>query len=137
MGRIRSVGTKAVKYGPQVGLLLKYAAVPVTAAAHRTFAAQANRRTALKHADTVIEGAILMVMVEGEIHWVVFSGGKPVASYPKPAGSLEDLVVDANLAKKMTPDQFRARQAEASRRQKALDTARTLTSQLRGRRNGL
>ena len=83
MGRIKSVSTKALKYGPQAAIVWKYAAAPVTAAAHRTFAAQANRRTALKHADTVIEGAILMVMNEGETHWVVFSGGKPIAALPE------------------------------------------------------
>jgi len=134
MGRIKSVSAKAVKYGPQIALAWKYAAVPVTAAAHRTLAVQANRRTALKHADTVNEGAILMVMNDGETHWVVFSGGKPVASYPKSTRPLEDLIADANLSKKMTPDQFRTRQLEASRRQKTLEAARQMTAQLRNRR---
>ena len=58
MGRMRNVGSKAVRYGPQAAILWKYAAVPVTAAAQRAFAAQVNRRTALKHADTVNAGAI-------------------------------------------------------------------------------
>ncbi len=133
MGRIRRAGTKAVKYGPQAALVWKYAAAPVTAAAQRTYAAHANRRTALKHAETVNEGAILMVMDQGIIHWVVFSGGKPVASYPPPLTSLEALIADANLTKKMTPDQYRARQASASKRRQAVDVARTLGSQLRKR----
>ena len=131
MAGIRNLGTKAVKYGPQAAVLWKYAAAPVTAAATRTFAAQSNRRTALKHADTVNEGAILMVMDQGDIHWVVFSGGKPVASYPPSTKSLDTLIEHANLSKQMTPDQFRARQAAASRRQKTLDAARTMASQLR------
>ncbi len=137
MGRFTRVGAKAVKYGPQAALVWKYAAAPVTAAAQRAFATTANRKTALKHADTVVEGAILMVMDEGETHWVVFSGGKPVAAYPKPSGSLDDLVAHANLSKKMTPDQFRSRQTEASRRQQAVAAARHLSSQLRHRREGL
>jgi hypothetical protein len=136
LGRIRSVGAKAIKYGPQVGLLWKYAGAPVTDAAQRSFASQFHRRTALKHADTVTEGAILMVMDAGEIHWVVFSGGKPVAAYPSSPTSLEDLVEDADLSKKMTPDQFRARQAEASRRQKVIDAAQTFRTQVRRRHNG-
>lgn len=126
---------KGVKYGPQAAILWKYAAGPVTAAAQRTFAVQANRRTALKHADTVNEGAILLVMDQGESHWVVFSGGKPVAAYPSSAKPLDQLIADANLSKKMTPDQFRSRQVEASRRQKAIGAARQITSQLRNRRD--
>jgi hypothetical protein len=135
MSWIKPVGTKLVKYGPQARLVWKHAAVPVTAAAQKTFAAQANRRTALKHADTVNEGAILMVMDQGAIHWVVFSGGKPVASYPSSHQPLEDLIADANLSKKMTPDQFRARQVESSKRQRAIETAKTFRSQVRRRRS--
>jgi hypothetical protein len=130
---MRNIGAKAVRYGPQAAIVWKYAAGPVTAAAQRAFAAQAHRRTALKHADTVTEGAILMVMDNGQTHWVVFSGGKPVAVYPASVRSLDELVEDANLTKKMTPDQFRMRQTEASRRQKALDAARTFSAQLRNR----
>jgi hypothetical protein len=133
MGRLRNVGTKAVKYGPQAAILWKYAAVPVTAAAQRAFTAQVSRRTALKHADTVKSGAILMVMDAGETHWVVFSAGKPVAAYPASSRPLDELIADANLNKKMTPEQFRARQAEASRRQKALDAAHGVVTQLRNR----
>ena len=133
MGRLRNISTKAVKYGPQVAIVWKYAAAPVTAAAQRAFAAQAHRRTALKHADTVNEGAILMVIDNGQTHWVVFSGGKPIAAYPSAARSLDKLVEDANLSKKMTPDQFRVRQAEASRRQKAIGAARSFAIQLRNR----
>ena len=133
MGRLRNVGTKAVKYGPQAAILWKYAAVPVTTAAQRAFTAQVSRRTALKHADTVNSGAILMVMDAGETHWVVFSAGKPVAAYPASSRPLDELIADANLNKKMTPEQFRARQAEASRRQKALDAAHGVVTQLRNR----
>ncbi len=70
------------------------------------------RRTALKHADTVVEGAIVQAFSDGEPHWVVFSGGTPVASYPAVSGTLSALVADVDLAKKMTPDQFRARRAD-------------------------
>ena len=49
---------------------------------------------------------------DGEPHWVVFSGGTPVASYPAVSGTLSALVADVDLAKKMTPDQFRARRAD-------------------------
>ena len=74
-----------------------------------------------------------MVMDAGETHWVVFSAGKPVAAYPKSTRPLEELIADANLNKKMTPEQFRARQTAASRRQKALDAAHGVVTQLRNR----
>jgi hypothetical protein len=133
VGGFKSVGTRALKYGPQAALVWKYAAAPVTAAAQRAFATRTNRRTALKHAETVNEGAILMVLDQGETYWVVFSGGEAVASYPKAPGRVSDLIAHANLSKLMTPDQFRSRELQASRRQKALDVARTMSTQLRRR----
>lgn len=135
MAWIKPVGTKLVKYGPQAQLVWKHVAAPATAATQRTFAVRSARRTALNHADTVVEGAILKVVHEGETHWVVFSGGKAVTAYPATSTPLEGLVADANLAKKMTPDQFRARQLEASKKRKALDGARAFGQQLRRRRD--
>ncbi|MBA2772515.1 MAG: hypothetical protein H0U36_00485 [Nocardioidaceae bacterium] len=137
MSWIRPVGTKLVKYGPQAQLLWKHVAAPATAAAGRTFAAQTARRTAVKHADTVVEGAILNVMLDGETYWVVFSGGEPVTAYPAAPVPLPELIAHANLSKKMTPDQYRSRQAEASRTRKAVDTARTVRQQYRRRRDGM
>ncbi len=137
MSWIKPVGTKLVKYGPQAQLVWKHVAAPVTVAAGRTFAVQTARRTAVKHADTVIEGAILMAMHEGQTHWVVFSGGEPVAAYPPAPVPLPELIAHANVSKKMTPDQFRTRQAEASRTRKVVDTARTMRQQYRRRRDGM
>ena len=105
-----------------------------TAAAQRTFAARSGCRTALTHADTVVEGAILKVIYEGATHWVVFSGGNPVTAYPTSPVALDDLVAHADVSKKVTPDQYRAKQADASRKRKALDTARSFGSQVRRRR---
>ncbi len=131
MGWIKPVGTKLVKYGPQAQLVWKHFAAPATAAAQRTFAAQGARRTALNHADTVVEGAILKVMHEGVTYWVVFSGGKAVTAYPVTKTPVADLIADANLTKMMTPDQFRAKQAEASKKRKAIESARSFSAQLR------
>lgn len=135
MGWIKPVGTKLVKYGPQAQLVWRHVAAPATTAAQRTFAAQIARRTALNHADTVVEGAIVKVMHEGAIHWVVFSGGKPVTAYPTTQVTLETLVADADLSKMTTPDQFRAKRAEASKKRRALEGARTFGQQLRRRRD--
>ena len=134
MGWIKPVGTKLVRYGPQAQLVWKHVAAPATAAAQRTFAARSASRTALSHADTVVEGAILKVIYEGATHWVVFSGGNPVTAYPTSPVALDDLVAHADVSKKVTPDQYRAKQADASRKRKALDTARSFGSQVRRRR---
>ncbi|MEJ7773907.1 MAG: hypothetical protein WKF72_03780 [Nocardioidaceae bacterium] len=134
MGWIKPVGTKLVRYGPQAQLVWKHVAAPATAAAQRTFAARSGCRTALTHADTVVEGAILKVIHDGEIHWVVFSGGKPVSAYPTSPVALDELVAHADVSKKATPDQYRTKRAEASRKRKALDTARSFGSQVRRRR---
>lgn len=135
MSWIRPVGTRLVKYGPQAQLVWRHVAAPATSAAQRTFAGQIALRTALNHADTVVEGAIVKVMHEGGIHWVVFSRGKPVTAYPTTSVTLEALVADADLSKMMTPDQFRTKRAEASKKRQVLDGARTFGQQLRRRRD--
>jgi hypothetical protein len=47
---------------------------------------------------------------------------------------LDELVAHADVSKKATPDQYRTKRAEASRKRKALDTARSFGSQVRRRR---
>ena len=130
-----------MKYGPQAQLLWKHAAKPATSAAQHAIASLASRRTALKHADTVIEGAVLSIFAEGREHWVVFSRGSPIAVYPPLAGGQTDqqlaaLIEHADLSKKMTPDQVRARMAEQSKRQQVINVAANLKQQARQRRDG-
>jgi hypothetical protein len=135
MGWIKPVGKRVVRYGPQAQLVWRYAAKPATAAAQYAILAAQARRTALRHADTVVDGAIVKVFDQGNAHWVVFSAGTPLASYPLAAGDLEALVAHADLTKKMTPDQFRHRKAEHSKRRRARVAATGLRSQLRSRRD--
>jgi hypothetical protein len=141
MSWIGPAGKKALKYGPQAQLLWKHAAKPATSAAQQAIASIASRRTALKHADTVIEGALLNIFHEGREHWVVFSKGSPVAVYPPLVGGQSDqqlaaLTQHADLSKKMTPDQVRARLAEQSKRQQVINVAANLKEQARQRRDG-
>jgi hypothetical protein len=123
------------KYGPMVPLLWKTAGKPATDAAQRAFTSHAARNTALRHADTVQMGAILKVYDQGNPVWVVFSGAAVVTSYPPREDKLDELVKSANLSKKMTPDQFRARQAELSARRKAADLVRAGRETVRRRRS--
>lgn len=123
------------KYGPLVPLLWRTAGRPATDAAQRAFAARAARQTALRHADTVEHGAILKLYDQGNPLWVVFSSSQVVTSYPPRDDKIDDLVASADLSKKMTPDQFRARQAERSNRRKALQLARSGKEVIRRRRS--
>jgi len=141
MSWIGPAGKKLVKYGPQAQLLWKHAARPATSVAQQALASAAARRTALKHADTVVEGAVLNVFHGGSERWVVFSRGAPVAVYPPAADGQTDqqlhaLIEHADLSKKMTPDQVRARMIEQSKRQKLLNVATSLKEQARRRRDG-
>lgn len=126
---------RALKYGPQAQLLWKHAGKPATQAAQTVVAAAGARRTALKHAETLTAGAVLKTFDAGRVHWVVFSAATPVASYP-PVEDLTALVRNADLTRKMTPSQMRARRAAQSRRRKAVEGARSLGEQVRRRRSG-
>jgi hypothetical protein len=132
---VKPLGKRALLYGPQAQLVWRYAGRPATAAAQRAVLAAQARRTALRHADTVVEGAIVKAFDQGEVHWVVFSAGTPVASYPPATGELSSLVAHADLSKKMTPDQFRERRAGRTRRRRALAAASEMRSHLRQRRD--
>jgi hypothetical protein len=134
---IRPVGKKAAKYGPQAVLVWKHAGRPLTDAAQQTLLSRHGRRTALGHADTVKSGAILRVVDHGVTRWVVLSAGKPIACYPPSDRPLAEVIEHVDLSKTMTPDQFRARLAERSRRRRALDAATNLAGELRRRRDRL
>jgi hypothetical protein len=135
VSRTTAAGKMIAKYGPMVPLLWKTAGKPATDAAQRAFTSRNARNTAVRHADTVEMGAILKVYDQGNPVWVVFSGPTVVTSYPPREDKLTELMKSANLAKKMTPDQFRARQAELSARRKALDLARAGRETIRRKRS--
>lgn len=135
MSWMKPMGKRALKYGPQAALVWKHAGKPTTLAAQRILAEQSARRTALKHADTVEQGAIVKVFHQGTPVWVVFSGPQPVASYPPRDAQPAELVASADLSKKMTPDQFRAKKAERSARRRAARLAGAARENVRRRRS--
>lgn len=136
MSWIPQVGKRALKYGPQAQLAWRHAGKPAADAVQRAVGLRNAQRTALRHADTVVEGAILRAVHNGETFWVVYSGGEPLAAYPQTSASVDEVVTKADLNKLMTPDQLRARQAARSRRRRAAEGARGVKEQLRRRRNG-
>lgn len=94
-----------------------------TAATMATDLAQQGRwrQLAVVHADTVVDGSFAKVPVEGEPHWIVWTGDEPIAAYPPHTGDLHEVVKAVDLEKRQRPDELRTRAmrreaAERSRR---------------------
>jgi hypothetical protein len=95
----------AVKYGPQAKIAWdKGGKRGATAAAKRAVSLNARRR-ALKHAAGLVDGSVLKVAPEGRTVYVVFTGEKPVASYPKQDLPIGALLEHADLTKRILPTQ--------------------------------
>lgn len=101
------VYTLAQKYGPQVAEQLLRQREP----AQRLVAAQRGRalarRLALRHADSVVDGSLQQVFHAGEPYWVVFSRNEPVGSHPHTNVPYESLLLNADPAKRVRPDDLR------------------------------
>lgn len=113
---VRPVGTRLVRYGPQAQLAWRYAGRPAMAGARRAMDAAMARRSAIRHADTLRDGAVLRVVDAGRQVWVAFSGSTPVAAYPTPTIDLAALVAHADLEKMRTPAQMRRSAADRAQR---------------------
>ena len=60
-------------------------------------------RTARVHADRVLDGSYLDVFIDGERHWVVWSGDQPVAAYPAVSRDLAEAVSAVDLTRRRRP----------------------------------
>lgn len=101
------VYTLAQKYGPQVAEQILRQREP----AQRLVAARRERssarRLALRHADSVVEGTLQMVFHAGEPYWVVFSRNEPVGTHPHTNIPYESLLLNADPAKRVRPEDLR------------------------------
>jgi hypothetical protein len=93
----------AVKYGPLVYEAVKHGREPAQRAVQNALARQGNRRQALRHAGTVIDGSVLRVFHHGEQVWVVFAGENPIASYPPVDKPLPGVLEHADLNLRVRP----------------------------------
>jgi hypothetical protein len=111
MGWATSAGKTAAKYGAKYGphavVVWKVAGHHVEAAARNKLDEVGARRTAFDHASTVSDGAVLRVVDSGHAVFVVLSGERAVASYPQGDKPLEALLRDADLRRRVTPEQHR------------------------------
>ncbi|WP_084678472.1 hypothetical protein [Actinopolymorpha alba] len=95
--------TYAVKYGPLVYEAVKYGREPAQRAIQKALARQGNRRQALRHATTVVDGSVLRVFHQAEPVWVVFAGDAAVASYPPVDVPLPAVLEHADLSLRVRP----------------------------------
>jgi hypothetical protein len=105
-----------VKYGPQAKVAWDVAGKQVQAAAKAQADNLAARRTAFAEAETLVDGSVLRRVWEGRPVWLVLSGDRPRSAYPPVTGELAHLLADADLSKRITPEQHRQAQLRARAR---------------------
>lgn len=102
-----------VKYGPQAKVVWDVAGKQVQSAAKAQADNLAARRTAFVEAETLVDGSVLRRVWDGHPVWVVLSGDRPLSAYPSAPADLGQLVADADLSKRVTPEQHRQAQLRA------------------------
>ncbi|MFX0538401.1 hypothetical protein ACQBAT_02545 [Ornithinimicrobium sp. Y1847] len=103
------VYTLAQKYGPQVAEQIMKNREPAQRylAERAQKSRKAAKRTALAHADSVVDGSLQQVFHAGEAYWVVFSRNEPVGSHPHTNISYDALLLNADPAKRVRPEELR------------------------------
>ena len=97
------------RYGPQVTeQILKNREPAQQLLKDRTERVRNNpRRTALAHADSVVEGSLQQVFHAGQGYWVVFSRNEPVGVHPHTTVPYDVLLLNADGAKRVSPGELR------------------------------
>lgn len=93
----------AHKWGPVVWDQVKAQQEPAEKFMQAKVAKGNQRKKALAHAMTVIDGSVLQVFHAHTAHWVVFSGDDPVAAHPPTGASFDELLDRADLANRVRP----------------------------------
>lgn len=103
------VYTLAQKYGPKVVEQMLKNREPAQRLLHdRTERVRNNpRRRALDHAESVVDGSLQQVFHRGQPYWVVFSRGEPVGTHPHTDASFDVLLLNADPARRVTPQELR------------------------------
>lgn len=103
------VYTVAQKYGPQVAeqILRKDSDARRFLSDQSTRMRARSRKQAVEHADSVVEGTLQQVFHGGESYWVVFSRNEPVGTHPHTNIAYEALLLNADPAKRVRPEQLR------------------------------
>src|SRR5690606_12237730 len=93
----------AQRWGPVVWEQLKSQRAPAEKFVQDKVAKGNQRKKALAHAATVIEGSVLQVFHRNTAHWVVFSDDDPIAVHPPTGASFDELLDRADLSNRLRP----------------------------------
>lgn len=93
----------AQKFGPVVWEQVKNQREPAEKFVQSKVARGNQRKKALAHATTVIDGSVLQVFHANTAHWVVFSGDDPIAVHPPTTASFDELLDRADLSNRVRP----------------------------------
>jgi hypothetical protein len=91
------------KYGPQVWDQVRAQREPAERYVQDRVAKGNQRKKALQHAGTVVDGSVLQVFHRNTAHWVVFSGEEPIAVHPPTGASYDQLLQHADLSTRVRP----------------------------------
>lgn len=110
------VAEAARKYGPAVWDQLKTQREPVEKLVQSKAARGNQRKKALAHAATLVNGSVIQVFHRNDPHWVVFSGEEPIAVHPQTTEPFEELLRNVDLATRIVPPRRPAPPARRGRR---------------------
>lgn len=112
-GKARAVGaaikygplvmTAAQKYAPQVLEQLRAHREPAERFVQDRMTKGNQRKKALQHAATVVDGSILQVFHLNRSHWIVYSGEEPIAVHPPTSAAYAVLLKHADLTTRVRP----------------------------------
>lgn len=95
----------AQKWGPVVWEQVKHQREPAEKFVQDKVAKGNQRKKAMAHAATVIDGSVLQVFHLNTAHWVVFSGDDPIAVHPPTQAPFEELLDRADLSRRVGPNE--------------------------------
>jgi hypothetical protein len=110
------------RYGPRVWDQVKAQKEPAERYVQDKVDKGNQRKKAVQHADTVIDGSVLRIFHRNLAHWVVFSGDEPIAVHPRTSAPFRELLKNADLSKRTRPED------EPALRQRLRASARRRTS---------
>lgn len=101
------VHTLAQRYGPQVVEQMLRQREPAQRLVSGQREDRTARRHALAHADSVVDGSLQQVFHGGRAYWVVFSRNEPIGTHPHTTVPFDALLLNADPAKRLRPDELR------------------------------
>ncbi len=106
-------GKYALKYGPHVKQAWDSVGPQAVDASKRAALSQARRRQALAKAATLVDGAVIKTVHQGDTIWVVLAGEEPVEAVPESTTSLDDLLRGVDMSKRLTWASYETRRLRA------------------------